>query len=533
MVRIVVFVNEFGSVEHDGGWALGISRSLAERGTYTSLSSTVVDPNQKTGFNYDDLFTVQDEKGREYFFVAHTTGPGVVLPNAVIFKLFGVSFWSSRAGPLIFFLLFLILTTGMLYYIQGLVSVVIFHLYLYFFPQLYIFLGYEANGEVSSMVYLLISFVLFIKATEVKHRVRLWFFLCGLFVGITLNTRLPTLIAFGGLAIVWFILYRQKKTGFKEAFMIIAGLLLVAALWQLYIFITLMQVSDFPTYLNHVWGRLDFFLRSLKGITPIAEGMELFLLKAIILSEISRSHLLVSLLLVLVTGMGGIWLIRELWTDQPRRNMTILLWVAWLIYTIWFLNGPKNAWTRYYWYGLIWMTMLMGLLFGMLVRRMSAKPGTVNIAGTFLLGLLFLFSFSSQPQALHVFITPELIEVWHQRQLTTRDTYLPWIIIPRAEQAQVVEFIRNLPKDANIYYPEGHKTAEISFLTNRIFYTIPRRKFMGPHPDDVAIMGPALISPWKKERQQRLDILETIQRECPMIVLETPNYIICNIGTVE
>jgi hypothetical protein len=38
VVRIVVFVNEYGGVEHDGGWALGISRSVAERGVYTSLT---------------------------------------------------------------------------------------------------------------------------------------------------------------------------------------------------------------------------------------------------------------------------------------------------------------------------------------------------------------------------------------------------------------------------------------------------------------------------------------------------------------
>jgi len=533
MVRIIVFVNEYGGIEHDGGWTLGISRSIAERGTYTSLTSTLVDPNVKAEFNYDNIFTIQDKKGREYFFVAQTTGPGVVLPNALIFKLFGINFWSSRTGPLIFFLLFLILTAGILYYIQGLVSVIVFHLYLYFFPQLYIFLGYQAIGEVPSMVYLLTSFVLFIKATETKNRSLFWFFLCGVFIGATLNTRLATLIGLGGFAVVWLILYRQKKIGLKEALMVIVGLLLVAALWQLYILFSLIQVSDFPTYLNHFWGRQEFFLRSLKGITPVAEGLELFLLKAAILSEISRSHLLVSLLLVLITGVGGIWLIRRLWSSQPQRNLVLLLWVAWLIYTIWFLNGPKNAWVRYYWYGLIWMAMLLGLIFGMLVKQVKAQPNKTNIASIILLGLLFLFSFSSQSQALRIFITSDLIEVWRQRQLTTRDTYLPWIIIPRAEQTQAIEVIQNLPKEANIYYPEGRKTAEMSFLTNRVFYTLPRRHLMGSNQNDVIILGPALISPWKKEQQQQHDIIETIRRECPAIVLETPNYIICTINSIE
>lgn len=530
LVRIVAFVDEYGSVEHDGGWFLGVSRSLAERGTYTSLTSTVVDPNSPAALNIDKQFTIQDPEGREYFFIGNTTGPGIVLPNAIILKIFGFGFWQSRLGPLIFFCLFLILATAMLYAIQGIVAVIVFHLYLFFFPQLYIFLGYEAFGEVPSMVYLLLSFMLFVRAIQAENQPSAWFFASGILAGLAINTRLATIIAFGGFAIIWLILFRQKKITFKNALTLIAGLLAVAALWQLYIFITLMRVSNFSAYLNHVWGRFEFFQRSIKGITPVAEGMELFLLKAIILSEISYPNLWVSLVLALVTGLGGVLLIRQLWADPARRNMAILLWAAWLIYTLWFLNGPKNAWVRYYWYGLIWMAMLIGLMFAALIRQLSLKPGWFNGAGSLFLGMLLVFSFSTQPQAIHFFITPDLIEIWRQRQLATKDTYLPWIIIPRAEQEQVAQFIANLPPEAHIYYPEGHKTAELSFLTNRIFYTLPRRKLMGPHPDDVLIIGPAIISPWKKERQQRLDILETTHRECPAIVLETPNYIICAIG---
>jgi 4-amino-4-deoxy-L-arabinose transferase-like glycosyltransferase len=415
----------------------------------------------------------------------------------------------------------------MLYFVQGLISVLVFNLYLFFFPQLYIFLGYEALGEMPSMVYILISFVLFTKATQAEKSAGIWFFASGILAGLAINTRLATMIAFGGFAVIWLILYRQKKIALKEALIVVAGVLLIAVLWQLIVFFGLLQVSDFSNYVNHLLGRFEFFYRSLKGITPIAEGVELFLLKAIIVSEISYSHLLVSLVLVLTTGLGGIVLIRHLWADPARRNLVILLWTAWFIYTVWFLNGPKNAWVRYYWYGLIWMAMLLGLMFAALSRQLRLKPNWANVVGSLFLAVLFVFSFSSQPQSINFFITPELIELWRQRQLTTRDTYLPWIVLPRAEQEQAAELIRNLPADARIYYPEGHKTAELSFLTNRIFYTMPRRSFMGPGPNDVIIMGPAIISPWKKEQQQRLDILETIHRECPAIILESPNYIIC------
>ena len=318
MVRIVVFVNEYGSVEHDGGWALGVSRSVAERGVYTSLTSTLVDPHIRSGLNYDHQFTIQDTTGREYFFIGNTMGPGTVLPNALILKLLGTGFWQSRLGPLLFFLFFLILASVMLYYLEGLVSVVILHLYLFFFPQIYIFLGYEALGEMPSMVYLLVSFGLFIAAIETKKRSTTFFFASGVLMGLAIHTRFATLIAFGGFIAVWFILYRQGKLTFKTPLLVASGFLLVTILWQLYVFISLMQVSSFPEYLNHAWGQIEFFYRSVKGITPVAEGLELFLLKAIILSEISYSHVLVSFLLVLVLIFEPTFFFRSAFFTTPN-----------------------------------------------------------------------------------------------------------------------------------------------------------------------------------------------------------------------
>jgi hypothetical protein len=413
------------------------------------------------------------------------------------------------------------------------VSVVIFHLYLFFFPQLYIFLGYEVFGEMPSMVYILASFVLFVKAAQVEERPGRWYFASGLLAGLAINSRLGSVIVFGGLAALWLLLYRQKKATWRDAWLVIAGELVVAALWQLTIFIGLLQVTDLAAYFNHVWGRFEFFYRSVKGITPVAEGLELFLLKALILSELSHSNLWVSLVLALVTGGGGLLLIRHFRWWPRRRNLLILIWLGWLIYTIWFLSSPKNAWVRYYWYGLVWMAMLLALMFGVLLDRFRARSRPITLAGCLGVGALLLFSFSSQPQAISFFIKPELIELWRQRQLASRDTYLPWIIVVRAEQEQVAAFIDQLPPDTRIYYPEGHKTAEMSFLTNRIFYTLPRRERMGPRPTDMLIIGPAVISPWKKEQQQRRDILATTYRECPAIVLETANYIICAVGSVE
>ncbi len=533
IVRLVVFVADYGGVEHDGGWALGVARSLAERGTYTSLTSTVVDPTLTIGLNREGQVTIQDGEGREYFFIGNTMGPGVVLPSALIFKLFGVGFWQSRVGGLIFFALFLILASFILYTIGGLVSVIIFHLYLLFFPQLYVFLGYEALGEMPSMVYIFLSFLLFIKAVAVEKRRGLWYLASGLLVGVAINTRFATMIVFGGMPLIWLIAYRQQRAKLKEGLAFLSGIIIIGGAWQLYVFIGLSRIAGSGAYFEHLWGQFDFLARTAQGITPIAEGWELFLLKAIILSEISYSSLWLSLALAVITLTGTLWLLRQVWPEPTQRYWVILLGTAWLIYTLWFLSGPKNAWVRYYWFGLIWMVMLLALIVAALIRQARQSGQWTNWAGAILLAGLMGVSFSSQPQAISLFINPDLVELWRQRQLSTPDTYLPWIIVPRAEQMQAADFIRTLPPEATIYYPEGHKTAELSFLTNRIFYTLPRRGRVGPQPDDVLIIGPALTSSWKKERQQQQDILETVYRECPQIIFESPNYIVCAIGLAE
>ena len=41
LVRVIAFINEYGGIVHDSGWALGVARSMAEWGTYTSFYSAI------------------------------------------------------------------------------------------------------------------------------------------------------------------------------------------------------------------------------------------------------------------------------------------------------------------------------------------------------------------------------------------------------------------------------------------------------------------------------------------------------------
>ena len=133
LIRVIAFVNVHGGIEHDSAWSLGTSRSLAERGTYTSMISTIVDPTVIGGTNIDNEFDIQDSDGRIWFRTSFSIGPGSIVPDAVIIKVFGTSFWALRAGPLVFYTLFLILAACALYRLAGTWAIALFHAFLFFY----------------------------------------------------------------------------------------------------------------------------------------------------------------------------------------------------------------------------------------------------------------------------------------------------------------------------------------------------------------------------------------------------------------
>jgi hypothetical protein len=144
LIRIIAFIDVYGGIEHDGGWMLSISRSLAERGAYTTLVSTIVNPNVTGGINVDQKFDIQLADGRIWFFTGNGIGPASIVPDAFILRIFGTDFWALRAGPLLFYILFLAVSAYVLYRLAGLWAIILFHAFFFFYPHLSIFLSYEA-----------------------------------------------------------------------------------------------------------------------------------------------------------------------------------------------------------------------------------------------------------------------------------------------------------------------------------------------------------------------------------------------------
>lgn len=146
-----------------------------------------------------------------------------------------------------------------------------------------------------------------------------------------------------------------------------------------------------------------------------------------------------------------------------------------------------------------------------------------------LLLVLIGWGFVSQPHVWGFFLPDEIVPYWQVKQINNKyDASLPWIIIPRAAQAEVVDYIKQMPSEARVYYPSGHKSAEIPAQTGRMHYPLGRRNYVTSHPADIALIGPSIISPWKDSIQRR-DLLALVEQQCPHPALRNDYYMICPI----
>lgn len=535
LVRVIVFVNEYGGLEHDGGWLLGVSRSLVERGTFTTMVSTIVDPAVRGGITVDGKFNIQDDEGRIWFYTANSVGPIVFGVNTIFLKLFGFGFWPLHLGSLFFFAGFLILASVLLRMAQGLGAVLLFYLYLFLYPHLSIFLGYEALGEVPGMACVLLAYLVFTKTAErsslssVNGRAQgsLWFFLSGLTVGLAINTKLLILLSLGGIFILWLRLMWERRTTFKDGLVLATGVLTIPVLWELTHLVVLTRRFGFALYQQNLQGRINHFLNEGSGIgAQDYGGTRFYWDKALIVSEISHPNQILSLLTLALVAIGGlmlIWLYRQ---NRTRQNLVILLWAGWLGNIIWFIGLAKTGWMRHAWFGLVLAVMIISLILGELLHRVKRQPDWRNVAAVALVAGLVLPGFAAQRDAATFFIADHLVEMWRQKQIAAKYSKVPWMITPRVEQQRVVDFLEQLPPEGRVFYPANHKAAEIAVQVGKIFYPIDRRELMPPAKGDVILVGATLISPWK-DPGIRHSIIERSKTECPNFLYQSDYYIIC------
>lgn len=561
LIRVIIFVGVYGGIEHDGGWALTVSRSLVEHGTYTTTVSTIIDPSVPGDFNIHKKFDIQTPDGRIWFRSSSVTGPASIVPNALAMKIFGLNYWGLRAGPLIFYILFLLLAAYICYKLAKLSAVFLFYLFIFFYPHLSIFLSYQALGEIPSMFYILWAYLAFAWATKKTPQRWYYFFAAGLVAGLAVIAKLITFLSLSGIFIWAGVLWlaglsiinnraflkklnpialnnigtiSTRRITFTQLLALGGGTILVWILWEITQWLVLVKLTNMQLYGYYLHEKFGEFLDAGSGLREQSHtDLQFFWDKFFRLQEIAHPQQWVTALIFVAILGGGLMLI-WLWRAQPdKQNLLAPIWLGWLANMVWFVGMSKTGWPRHIWLGLILAVILLCVVTitllqqGLRINKNWTSARALSLITGILLFLLIGWGFIRQPYVWSLLLSDKLVPYWQQKQINDKyDAYLPWIIIPRSVQAEIINYINQLPAEANVYYPQQHKAAEISAATGRIFYPINRRPLMQPHPQDIAIVGPSLGSPWM-DPMRRAALLDLVKEDCPQPLLVNNFYMIC------
>jgi hypothetical protein len=339
------------------------------------------------------------------------------------------------------------------------------------------------------------------------------------------------------------VLWLRGKLQFKQLITMGVGTASLVILWELVHLIVLTWLTNFELYQKNLWQRIKFILDDGSGVgLQIHTGPEFMWDKFFLLTEVAHFDQWITAFIFGMLFFGGLTLL-WLWHNQPeKQSLFAPMWLGWLANTAWFISLAKTGWPRHFWFGLVLAMMLASVIVVTFLKHGSwpipltsdEKPtfrqtipySLMQVAGRFFL-LFVLLGFISQPYVWGFSLPAEIVPYWQQKQINNKyDASLPWVIIPRTMQEEVVNYIKQMPPEANVYFPGGHKNAEIPAQTGRIQYPLKRRYLMTQHPQDIALIGPSLISPWV-DPIRREDLLRLVRQECPNPVLENDFYMIC------
>ncbi|MBI1879027.1 MAG: hypothetical protein HYR94_12550, partial [Chloroflexi bacterium] len=298
-------------------------------------------------------------------------------------------------------------------------------------------------------------------------------------------------------------------------------------------------LTNFELFLHHAQQRLEILTEGGSGLEAQRHSGAGFIWRKFwMLEEVAHPEHWVTRVIFVALVIGSMWLLWQWRGRMYQQSLVGVIWLGWLANTVWFVGLSTTGWPRHYWSGLILAVILSCVIVTELIRIGWQKKEGIGWwrPGALIMGLVWLgligWGMASQQHVWGFFLPDELVPYWlEQRYKYVSLVGLPWILIPRAAQDEVVDYINRMPPEANVYYPYGHKAAEIPPLTGRINYPLQRRTQPGviPHPADILLIHPFIVSPWTHDPAMRQELLRLVDQSCPQPVLKNDYYIICRV----
>jgi|GEM_PF-3817569 len=529
LARACLFANTYGSVEHDSGWALGVTKNLAHRGIYGAYTSTVIVNGVGAFPSIHNRFSVQDETGISWFPGGVVVGPGHHFPAALIIKVFGDSWWSYRAWALcastaLLFLLFQLASSW-----AGVWGSLIVAAWLWATPRFHIEFAYDSLAESTAAMYLVLGLSLFRRCRAQSGR---WlYFVTGLFLGLATGTKPITIlgcVGFGLFALRDLVTDRHRpKQPILQWSAFVVGVLAPLVFFEIY-----RAVQLIPRFGVNGWQATlaDFaihFRENGSGLSTQDQDPGLFPSKLAVWKDLSIArYLWVWLLLtVSVIGMGVKLKLRE----NPEYFLIAATVAVWFF---WYFAMSPTGWTRHAWVPLLLSVVILSSAAASLIRRLWRDEGWRWLLP---FPLFILLVFDLPRFDLGLVLPPQVVDTWNVLRTERGRSGSPSsAIMPFEEQKQVIKFFSSEVKAADrIYYVGGYLVAEISALVDRVFYPLARFEHIGDRGAEVGrslmIMGPFQIGHWPWRLTAAGYEKEWSGRMCKRPLFANRTYFICEL----
>lgn len=528
-LRTAAFSSRFGGIEHDSGWYLGVARNLAQRGIYASYTNTIKKEGIGASPSLHGRFSVQDEDGYSYFPAGVTAGPGYVVFEAIMMRLFGHGWWQYRLWPLLSYVGLLLVVFLIVYRLGGALALVIIQIWFWLTPQLTMQFSYEAYGEHIALFYLLLSFYLVFLAQK-ERKNKFFYSLSGFFFSLSLLTKYLFFIAGAGfLALaIWQIVKNPRRLKIFRLWAAWVIFLLIPILaFELYRYLFL--VSNFGIQSWEVINK-DFLLHfksSGSGLSLAGIDWEFVKLKATFWEEVGIAPIF-GWCLALISPF--------FFPKTKKKDKTalfVLLVVAFLATVIWFIFVATFGWIRHVWHGLVVGMMLVSVVLGNLWKNRRLRMILFVLALMAFVNPSLLFK--KEELEPRLILDQRVVDTWYASRNERGLQGLPANpIMSLRDQKELQEFFDNqVDGKDKVYYLGWFLVAEASPLVDKVFYTIDRYLNIGQQ-NPAGGESYLILGPYQKGK---LSIIGTsyhdkkVSQLCKFVVFSNPSYTLCTLRT--
>jgi len=334
------------SLSFDGGLNAQMARTFAEHGRYATYYG---------GYREFDLVV--------------TTGPTVILPTSLAFKLCGVTTLTAQFTNLMYFIALFILASQFTYRHAGLAGAVLSLVLLVATPGL-LDKGLRLYGEVPALVFLLAGLLALDRiSTDARAT---WAAAAGGCFGLALLTKFSMLIPLAALApALLFDRVTSRKVGLRALASLAAGFAVPLALFEWAKLVVLTPPTYYRWWLAFTGRAIGQGLPS--SMPDTAGGLPKLLRHLSILAEHTNTPVW-PLVIVLVVPPVALLVVRRMAYRGSRSTMPCSIWIlagGACVQILWWLalTPTSRAWLRRIFVGLVLQEILIAVVLVWTVQR--------------------------------------------------------------------------------------------------------------------------------------------------------------------